>query len=391
MRKEFLPFAKPYISERAIEDVADSLRSGWITTGPKAQRFEKAFSEYVGSPYCLAVNSATAGLHLALKAFDIGPGDEVITTPMTFVATVNAIIFTGATPVLADIDPVTLNIDPNNVEKAITSRTKAIIPVHFAGRPCDMEALEEIAQKHDLVIIEDAAHALGAAQNGKTIGSPRGQKHAVVFSFHPTKNITCGEGGMVCTANEDAAEKISVLRQHGMSKGAWNRYAVTGTPHYDVLMPGYKYNMLDIQAAIGYDQLMHLKEFNDRRQKIVSTYRHHLGDLGALTLPPECSSTETHSWHIFTPLVKPEILGMSRDEFIAELRRRNIGTAVHYQALHLFSYYGKTYGWKRGDFPNAEFVGDRILSLPLFPAMTDKDVQDVIEAVKDICTAGGTR
>ncbi|MDT8284517.1 MAG: DegT/DnrJ/EryC1/StrS family aminotransferase [Thermovirgaceae bacterium] len=385
MRNDFLPFARPDISEEAISDVVDSLRSGWITTGPKAIRFERSFGEYVGSPWALAVNSATAGLHLALLAFGIGPGDEVITTPMTFAATVNTIVWVGAKPVLADIDPVTLNIDPSLVEKAVTPRTKAVIPVHFAGRPCDMDAIEVIAKKRGLIIIEDAAHALGAACRGRRIGAPLGERHAAVFSFHPTKNITTGEGGMVCTANEDAAEKISILRQHGMSKGAWNRYAARGNPHYDILFPGLKYNMLDIQAAMGSDQMKHLEAFNARRREIVDIYRHELGSLATLTLPPEVDPKDTHSWHIFTPLVETDRLGMSRDEFMAKMRENNIGTALHYQAIHLFSYFANNYGWRMGDFPNAELVSDRIVSLPLFPAMNNDDTADVIGSVREIC------
>ncbi len=385
MRNDFLPFARPDISEEAISDVVDSLRSGWITTGPKAIRFERSFGEYVGSPWALAVNSATAGLHLALLAFGIGPGDEVITTPMTFAATVNTIVWVGAKPVLADIDPVTLNIDPFLIEKAVTPKTRAIIPVHFAGRPCNMDAIEAIARKYGLVIIEDAAHALGAAFRGRRIGAPLGERHAAVFSFHPTKNITTGEGGMVCTANEDAAEKISILRQHGMSKGAWNRYAARGNPHYDILFPGLKYNMLDIQAAMGSDQMKHLEAFNARRREIVDLYRHELGSLSTLTLPPAVDPKDTHSWHIFTPLVETDRLGMSRDEFMAKMRENNIGTALHYQAIHLFSYFANNYGWRMGDFPNAELVSDRIVSLPLFPAMNDDDTADVIGSVREIC------
>ncbi len=377
MRETFLPFAKPDISEEAIADVADSLRSGWITTGPKALKFEKSFGEYLGVPYALAVNSATAGLHLSLLAFGIGPGDEVITTPMTFAATANTVILTGARPVLADINPVTFNIRPELVKKALTPRTKALIPVHFAGRPCEMEALEEIAEKNGLVIIEDAAHALGASRRGRSIGSPARQRQAAVFSFHPTKNITTGEGGMVCTACEDAAERVSVLRQHGMSKGAWNRYAATGTPHYDLLFPGLKYNMLDIQAAIGNDQLTRLASFNARRREIVSMYRKGLEGLPGLALPPEPAQGDVHSWHILTPLIDIDFLGFSRDEFMARMRELNIGTALHY--------HGREYGWKRGDFPGAEFVSDRIVSIPLFPAMTDGDVADVIEAIRRVC------
>lgn len=384
MRKEFLPFARPQIGEDAIADVADSIRSGWLTTGPKTQRFEEAFGAFVGSPYALAVNSGTAGLHLALIAFGIGPGDEVVTTPMTFAATVNTIIMTGARPVLADIDRGTFNIDPEKLEKAVTPRTKAVIPVHFAGKPCDMEAIESIASRHGLIVIEDAAHALGARSRGKLVGAARGQGHATVFSFHPTKNITTGEGGMVCTSDETAAEKVAMLRQHGMSKGAWNRYAVTGTPHYDIFFAGLKYNMLDIQAAIGNEQLPRLEGFNARREEIAAAYRRELADCRGIILPPEAEPEDTHSWHIFTPLVDIDTLGFTRDDFMSRMRGLNIGTALHYQPVHLFSFFREKFDWKQGDFPEAEFVGDRIVTIPLFPAMNDIDVADVIDAARKV-------
>ncbi len=378
-RETFLPFARPSIDEATIEDVCDSLRSGWITTGPKSIRFEKAFGERIGIPYALAVNSATAGLHLAHLALGIGPGDEVITTPMTFVATLNTIVFAGARPVLVDIDPGTFNMDPGRLEAAVTPRTKAIVPVHFAGLPVDMDAVNEVAERHGLAVIEDCAHALGASYKGRPIGSD--PRHISVFSFHPTKNITTGEGGMVCTGIEEVAEKVAILRQHGMSKGAWSRYAVTGTPHYDVALPGLKYNMLDIQAAIGLGQLARLDEFNERRKAIVSRYRQALGTTRGLVLPSTPDYDHEHAWHIFTPLLDLEQLDITRDEFMALLKAANIGTAYHYQAVHLFAFYRENFGFKPGDFPNAERVSERIVSLPLFPSMTDSEVEDVIEEV----------
>ncbi len=381
-RKTFLPFARPDIDEATIEDVCDSLRSGWITTGPKSIRFENEFGQRLGTPYALAVNSATAGLHLANLALGIGPGDEVITTPMTFVATLNTIVFAGARPVLVDIDPGTFNMDPERIEAAVTSRTKAIVPVHFAGLPVDMDAVNKVSEKHGLAVIEDCAHALGASYKGRLIGSDAG--HVCVFSFHPTKNITTGEGGMVCTGLEEVAERIAILRQHGMSKGAWSRYAVTGTPHYDVALPGLKYNMLDIQAAIGLGQLKRLDAFNARRRHIVERYRHAFTGLEGLTLPSAPSYEHIHAWHIFTPLLDIERLDLTRDGFMALMKERNIGTAYHYQAVHLFDYYAKRFGFRKGDFPNAERVSERIVSLPLFPAMTDSDVEDVIDAVTGI-------
>ncbi len=384
MRKEFLPFAKPLVSEQAISDVADSIRKGWLAMGPKTVDFEKKFAQYVGCKFAISVNSATAGLHLAAMAL-IKPGDEVITTAMTFASTVNAVIYAGGKPVLVDINPHTFNIDVAKIEAAITDKTKAIIPVHFAGRPCDMDALEALAAKYNLAIIEDSAHALGATYHGEKIGRGRGLRHIAVFSFHPTKNITTGEGGMICTDDEDAAEQMSMQRQNGMSKGAWNRYQANGKSHYDIFMPGLKYQMMDIQAAIGRDQLTHLEEFNARRREIVARYQKELADVRGLILPPEIESGNVHSWHIYTPLIDIDELGFSRDDFMAEMAKRNIGTAYHYQALHLFTCYGEITGLKQGDLPNAEYVSDRIVSLPLFPAMSDDDVTDVITAIKEIC------
>ncbi|WP_281679972.1 DegT/DnrJ/EryC1/StrS family aminotransferase [Synergistes jonesii] len=385
MRKEFLPFAKPSVSEEAIADVADSIRSGWLAMGPKTILFEKNFAGYVGASYALAVNSATAGLHCALTALGIGAGDEVITTPMTFAATANAILFTGAKPVFADIDRETLDIVPENIERAVTKKTKAVMPVHFAGTPCDMDEIEAIADAHGLAVVEDAAHALGAEYKGRRIGADRGARRLSVFSFHPTKNITTGEGGMVCTQDEELAEKIMMLRQNGMSKGAWNRYAAKGSANYDIFFPGLKYTMTDIQAAIGNSQLPELENFNRRRARIVAFYMRELADVPGIILPKPAPWAHKHSWHIFTPFVDIDRTGFSRDEFIARMKERNIGAALHYQALHLFSCYGGITGMGRGSLPEAEYVSDRIVSLPLFPAMTDEDAHDVVRAVKEVC------
>lgn len=385
MRKEFLPFAKPSVSEEAIADVADSIRSGWLAMGPKTILFEKNFAGYVGASYALAVNSATAGLHCALTALGIGAGDEVITTPMTFAATANAILFTGAKPVFADIDRETLDIVPENIERAVTKKTKAVMPVHFAGTPCDMDEIEAIADAHGLAVVEDAAHALGAEYKGRRIGADRGARRLSVFSFHPTKNITTGEGGMVCTQDEELAEKIMMLRQNGMSKGAWNRYAAKGSANYDIFFPGLKYTMTDIQAAIGNSQLPELENFNRRRARIVAFYMRELADVPGIILPKPAPWAHKHSWHIFTPFVDIDRTGFSRDEFIARMKERNIGAALHYQALHLFSCYGGITGMGRGSLPEAEYVSDRIVSLPLFPAMTDEDARDVVRAVKEVC------
>ena len=384
MRKAFLPFAKPAIADDAIKGVEECLRSGWLTTGPKAMEFEQVFREFTGSDYAIAVNSATSGLHTALLSLGISSPDEVITTPMTFVATINAIIMAGAKPVLADIDRKTFNINHEDIERKITSHTKAIIPVHFAGRPCHMGAIEAIAEKHNLYIIEDAAHALGAEYQGRKIGYVDNHRKIAVFSFHPTKNITTGEGGMACLHDEETAERMSIIRQHGMSKGAWNRYAAKGKTHYDVLIPGLKYNMMDIQAAIGISQMKYLPAFNRRRKEIVAEYLRAFQETEGLILPPEVFTGDIHAWHIFTPLIDTNRLSITRDEFMKLMEKENIGTAFHYQAVHLFSYYAKMYGWCKGDYPNAEYVSARILSLPLFPTMTDEDVNDVITTTKKI-------
>lgn len=385
MREEFLPFAKPSVGEDAIADVADSIRTGWLAMGPKTLRFEKNFGEYVGSAWPLSVNSATAGLHLSLMALGLGVGDEVITTPMTFASTANVIMLTGATPVFTDIDRDTLNIDADKIEAAITPATKAIIPVHFAGMPCDLDKIEDIAKRHGLYIIEDAAHALGAAYKGKKIGGDRGKGRIAVFSFHPTKNITTGEGGMICTGDEDVAEVISMLRQNGMSKNSWNRYAAKGESHYDIFRPGLKYTMMDIQSAIGDSQLKSLDDFNARRREISARYDSELAGVRGLFLPRPASWEHIHSRHIYTPLIDIDTLGFTRDDFMRMMKECNIGTALHYQALHLYTCFSEATGLTRGNLPEAEFVSDRIVSLPLFPAMTDKDVSDVVGAIYEVC------
>lgn len=383
-RATFLPFSRPSIDDDALEMITESVRSGWVAMGPRVLEFEKQFGAMTGAPRALALNSATAGLHACVAALGIGPGDEVITTPMTFASTANVIIFCGARPVFADIDRHTLNIRPDAIERAITPRTKAIMPVHFAGMPCDMDAIEAIAQKHGLAIIEDSAHAVGAAYKGRTIGAGRGPRRAAVFSFHPTKNITTSEGGMVCTADDDISEFIQVFRQNGMSKGAWNRYAAAGTMHYDIPFPGLKYQMTDIQAAIGISQLRRLQAFNARRQELSARYERELAGVRGIILPQAAPYDHVHSRHIFTPFIDIDAVGFSRDEFMTRMKDHNIGTALHYQALHLFSYYAKLTGLQRGALPEAEWVSDRIVSLPLFPAMTDEDQADVVRAVKEV-------
>ncbi len=382
LRPTFLPFSRPSVGQEEIDEIVDSIKSGWITTGPKVEKFAAELAGYVGAPYVAPVSSATAGLHLALLAHGIGPGDEVITTPMTFAATANVIVLTGATPVFADIDRATLQIRPETVAKKITSKTRAIIPVHYAGQPVDLDTLMDIAKKHKLAVIEDAAHAIGTEYKGKRIGS---HGNTVVFSFHPNKNMTTGEGGAVATFDEDIHKAVSLLRFHGMDKNAWKRFDKAGSPRYDIALPGYKYNMMDIQAAMGLHQLKKLDGFIEERTNRALKYQEFFSGLSGLIIPQEVSYAHRHAWHLYTPLINTDMLSISRDQFIQELKDRNIGSGLHYTAVHEFSFYAEKYGYKPEDFPEAHFVSERILSLPLFPSMTDQDQEDVVEAVIGIC------
>jgi dTDP-4-amino-4,6-dideoxygalactose transaminase len=382
MRADFLPFARPAVGDDEINEMIDSIRSGWITTGPKVERFAKVFGDYVGGRFAAPLSSATAGLHLALLAHNLGPGDEVITTPLTFAATVNVIILAGATPVLADIDKATLQIRNTEIEKKMTSKTRAIMPVHFAGQPVDLDPLLGLAKKHNVVVIEDAAHAAGTEYKGKKIGS---FPTTSVFSFHPNKNMTTGEGGMVITDNEQVFEQVSLLKFHGMDRNAWKRFDKAGSARYDITLPGYKYNMMDIQAAMGLHQLQKLDGFIQERTKRALRYQEAFKNIVGLILPQEVAYAHRHAWHLYTPLVDIDRLKLTRDQFMNELKKHNIGSGLHYTAVHEFSYHANRYGWKPNDFPEAHFVSDRIFSLPLFPTMTDQDQADTIEAVVTVC------
>ncbi|GBC92253.1 UDP-4-amino-4-deoxy-L-arabinose--oxoglutarate aminotransferase [bacterium HR15] len=380
-RKIFLPYALPSIDEAEEQAVLEVLRSGWLTTGPKVRQFEQEFAAYTGAPYAVAVNSCTAAMHLVLAAWGIGPGDEVITTPLTFCATIEAIEYVGATPVLVDIDPATANIDPNRVVDAITPRTRVLLPVHYGGLPCEMDTLMEIAHRHDLLVLEDAAHAVGAEYKGRKIGAIA---HATAFSFYATKNLTTGEGGMITTHDPAFADRCRILSLHGISRDAWKRYMATGTWYYEVQTLGYKYNMADLQAALGLCQLRKLDALNARRQQIAEQYHRAFAEMDflipfPLTLPPD----RTHVWHLYTILLNLDALRINRAQFLEELKARNIGTSVHFIPIHYHPHYAR-YGWRQGDFPNAEYYYERTLSLPLYPAMSDQDVADVIEAVYDV-------
>lgn len=379
-REEFLPYALPLIEDDDIAQVVDTLKSNWITKGPKTMEFEKRFAEYVGAKHAIAVNSCTAALHLSLVAAGIGEGDEVITTPMTFVASANVIIHTGATPVFVDIDPVTMNIDVNKIEEKITERTKAIIPVHIAGHACPMDEILAIAKKHNLFVLEDAAHAVYTQYKGKFIG---GIGNSTAFSFYATKNLVTGEGGMVTTNDDTLADKIRVISLHGMSRNAWNRYTAAGSWYYEILYPGYKDNMTDIQAGLGLTQLEKLERLQGIRNEIAARYNEAFGRMPELEIPVELDYTR-HAWHLYILKLNLDKLKIDRSQFIEELKTEKIGTSVHFIPVHLHPYYRETFGYKHGDFPQAEATFERILSLPLYPKMSAQDVQDVIEAVERV-------
>lgn len=378
MRKELLVYGSPAIESAEIEEVIAVMESGWLGTGPKVAQFERDFSEYKGIEYAVALNSCTAALHLSILAAGIGKGDEVITTPLTFCATINAIIHAGANPVLADVNPVTMNIDPNEVEAKITSRTKAILPVHFAGRSCDMDALCMIADKHELKIIEDCAHAIETEYHGCKAGT---FGDFGCFSFYVTKNIVTGEGGMVTTKSEEDAARIKMLGLHGMSKDAWKRFGDEGYKHYQVVECGYKYNMMDLQAAIGIHQLQRVETYWQKRQEIWQRYNENFADL-PITLPAQVETDTRHGYHLYTILINEQRCGISRDEFLDAMTARNIGVGVHYLSIPEHPYYQQTFGWQPEDYPYAMRIGRQTISLPLSAKLTGEDVMDVIGAVK---------
>ena len=378
MRQNFLPFALPTIEEAEMQEVGDTLKSGWITTGPRTRRFEEEFRQYIGSKHAIAVNSCTAALHIALAAAGIGPGDEVITSPLTFCSTANVIVHLGGTPVFADIGE-DYNVDPSEIERRITPCTKAIIPVHYSGQPCWMDEILVVTRKRNLLVIEDAAHAVGAKYRGRMIGTIG---DVTAFSFYAIKNMTTAEGGMITTNNDELAEKMRLLSLHGISKDAWKRYTSEGSWYYEVVYAGYKCNMTDIQAALGIHQLAKLERFLEIRRKYAAMYSEAFGDVPEIQTPI-VNPNVRHAWHLYVIQLNLERLSIDRAQFIEALRAKNIGTSVHFIPVHLHPYYRQTFGYKRGDFPNAERIYDRIVSLPLYPKMTDGDVRDVITAVKE--------
>jgi dTDP-4-amino-4,6-dideoxygalactose transaminase len=375
-----LPFARPLIEEDDIAEVVEALRSGWITTGPRVKEFEQRFAERIGTKHAVALNSATAALHLAMDAIGLQPGDEVIVPTNTFTASAEVVRYFDATPVLVDIEADTLCIAPATIESAVTPRTRAVMPVHIGGHPADMDPIMEIAEQHDLAVIEDAAHTLPSRYKGREIGTIG---NMAAFSFYATKTITTGEGGMLVTDDDALAERARMMSLHGLSRDAWKRYTASGSWRYDVVAPGFKYNMTDIAAALGLTQLAKADRMWQRRAEIAERYSAAFSSIPALQIP-NTRSEAVHSWHLYVLRLNLLELGISRDAFIEELSARGIKTSVHFIPLHAFTYYRETYGYREEDFPVASREFQRIVSLPIYPAMSDGDVEDVIEAVLDV-------
>jgi dTDP-4-amino-4,6-dideoxygalactose transaminase len=381
MRETFLPFTRPSITEAEIQEVSDALRSGWITSGPRVAAFEKEFSAYVSAPFGITVTSATAGFHILLQALGVGPGDEVISASLTWPSPVNMVEFLGARPVFADIDVETFQLDPLSAERVLTPRTKAIIPVHFGGQPCDLDAFRTLSEKFGLTLIEDAAHAIGAEYRGQRIGSG---KNPAVFSFHAIKNLTTGEGGLITVCDEKLRDRLVSLRFHGVNQDAWKRYARETAKGYDLFEPGWKYNLTDLQAALGLVQLRRIEEMNERRRKLAELYDRFLDSVPEIIRPTRVPYPSRHSWHLYTVLIDSKRTGFTRDEFREELRKRNIGTGLHFLAVHGLSYYRERYHPEPELLRNSEYVAARIVSLPLFPDMREEDVVQVVEEIRNL-------
>ncbi len=373
----FIPFSRPWIDETEIEAVCEVLASKWISTGARVREFERAFAERIGVKHAIAVSSCTAALHLSLVVTGIGIDDEVITTPYTFTATAETIRYVGAKPVFVDINPETLNIDVNRIEKAITQKTKALMPVHIAGLPCEMGPLHHICQKHNLLLIDDAAHAIPAEYKGQSIGT---LGDLTAFSFYANKNITTAEGGMITTNSDAYSETLQTMRLHGIDKDAWSRRSKRSIWRYDITTEGYKYNMTDIQAAMGLCQLMKINKMHERRQNIIQIYNDELSRIPQINVPAAPDELSKHAWHLYII----QLDNVDRDLFVETLRDENIECSVHYVPLHLFDFYQKQYGYSIGDFPCAEQVFEKVVSLPLHPALTESDVHIVINTIKRI-------
>lgn len=388
IRREFLPFALPSIGEDEIAEVVDTLRSGWVTTGPKVKIFENDFRKYVDAGFAIAVNSCTAGLHTALAALGIGPGDEVIVPTLTFCSTANVVVHLGARPVLVDVGPDS-QIYPSSIEASITSRTRAIMPVHFAGQACDIDHVYEIAARHDLAVVEDAAHAVGSTYKGLKIGADELSSHyptlrrATIFSFYATKNMTTGEGGMIVASDEEFAQTMRTLALHGMTRDAWKRYTTSGAWYYEVVAAGFKNNMTDIAAALGIHQLRRLDGFIKARQQIAQMYNEAFASSDLVSIPV-IHANRSHAYHLYTLRLDLAHLKIDRGQFIEKLKSLNIGSSVHFIPLHLHPFYQSQFGYRRLDLAQAEKIYDCIVSLPLYPSMSEQDAQDVIDAVLHI-------
>lgn len=385
MREKYLVFGSPVIEQEEIDEVVSTLQSGWLGTGPKVAMFEEEFRNYVGAKYAIAVASCTAGLHLSVVALGIKEGDEVIVPALTFAATANAVIHSGAKPVLVDVDRSTMTLNYDDVKRKITSRTKAIIPVHFAGRAADMDELYAISHEYGIHIINDAAHAIETEYHGRKIGA---FADITSYSFYVTKNLTTAEGGMIVTDNEAIANRLKIYALHGMSKDAWKRFSDDGYKHYQVVFPGFKYNMTDIQASLGIHQLRKVDRLHKRREEVWNIYNDRLKHL-PLILPAQQDPNSRHGLHLYIILVDDTKTNVTRDQLITELHRRNIGTGVHYLGLNWHPFYQQEFGYKIGDFPNSDFISERTLSIPFSAKLTDQDVEDVIEALEDIFKAPG--
>jgi UDP-4-amino-4-deoxy-L-arabinose-oxoglutarate aminotransferase len=388
MRTSFLPFTRPMVGEEEIAEMIDSIHSGWITTGPKSAKFEEALCAYNGVPHCLAMNSATTAQEITMQVLGLQPGDEVITTGLTWVSTLSTVVLQGGVPVLVDIDPVTLNIDPTKIEAAITSRTKGIIPVHLTGLPAPMEAIWKIAEKHGLWVVEDAAQAMGAHHKGKKIGAdPRSVM--TVYSFHPNKNMTTGEGGAIAFFKDEYESRIKRLRFHGIDRDAWKRFAKEGSPHTEVMEPARKANFMDLQAAIGLHQIKKLDGFNARRGVLFHRYLELLKNIDEVMSPWEGDESLAHCFHLFVLRIHPEKIGMDRDAFVAALKDENIGVGIHYRPAHIHPYYQDFYrqhpnAMPKDGLPHSEWSGDRLMSLPLWPGLSETDQDDVVEAIRQV-------
>lgn len=380
LKQQKVPFFRPEISEEEISAVVETLRSGWLTTGPRTRQFESDFAERVGAKHALAVNSATAALHLALNAAGVGPGDEVIVPTMTFTATAEVVVHQGAKPVFVDCLPDTMNMDPARVAEAVTPQTKAIVPVHYGGQPCDMERLLALATQHNLWVVEDAAHALPAQYRGRTVGTIGDM---TCFSFYANKTITTGEGGMLTTDDDELAERVRIRSLHGLSKDAWKRFSAEGSWYYEVVYPGFKYNLTDTAAALGLGQLKRADDFWRRRERCANRYCELLGDLSQIKLPRAQAHVQ-HSWHLFVIQLELEQLTIDRNSFIRKLDEAGIGTSVHYIPLHMQPYYRDTFGYKPDDFPVARRLYDRILTLPIYPSLPDESIAYVAETIRNI-------